>query len=287
MATTKAGRPVALITGASTGVGLYTALRFAEAGYRTIATMRDTAKKTQLLDRARERAVKVTVRKLDVASPRSIRAGVEGAIKAFGGVDVLVNNAGAGFLGSLEQTSDDDLRRTMEVNFFGVWNATKAVFPHMRERGSGRIITVTSVGGLIGQPFNEAYCAAKFAVEGMMEGFAPLARRMGVQVSLVEPGPINTEFVANVRATSSKILGGLVPPYDQLLGAYMGASGDVFAQYGQTGDDIARLILEAAQTGAPHFRYVTSDFAKMIVAPKVVDMTGDSVVEAFAARLGG
>jgi NAD(P)-dependent dehydrogenase (short-subunit alcohol dehydrogenase family) len=287
MTQSKKAAPVALITGASTGVGLHTAIRFAEAGYRTIATMRNTAKKGELLAQAKAAGVKVTIRQLDVAKPASIRRAIAGAIASFGGVDVLVNNAGAGFLASVEQTSEADLRNVMEVNFFGVWNATKAVLPHMRERGSGRIITVTSVGGLIGQPFNEAYCAAKFAVEGMMEGLAPLARRLGVHVSLVEPGPINTAFVDNVRAASSKILPDLAPPYDRLVAAYMGASGDVFATHGQTGDDIARIILDIARAEKPDFRNITSDFARMVVAPKVVDPTGNSVVDAFAARLGG
>jgi NAD(P)-dependent dehydrogenase (short-subunit alcohol dehydrogenase family) len=194
-----------------------------------------------------------------------------------------VNNAGAGFLGGLEQTSDKDLERTMEINFFGVWRMTKAVFPHMRERGSGRIITVTSVGGLIGQPFNDAYCAAKFAVEGMMEAMAPLAKLLGVQVSLIEPGPINTEFVNSTRASSD--LAAFTAPYDAIVAKYMGATGNVFATYGQTGADIGDIILNAATTPEPDFRYITSDFARQIVAPKVVDPSGNNVVEAFAARL--
>jgi NAD(P)-dependent dehydrogenase (short-subunit alcohol dehydrogenase family) len=180
------GKKVALITGASSGVGLHTAIAFAKAGYTTLATMRQPARKTALEKTARDAGVNVIVKKLDAQDPGSISACVKRAIRDYAKIDVLVNNAGAGFLGSIEQTSDADLQRIMGVNFFGVWNATKAVFPHMREAGGGRIITVTSVGGLIGQPFNEAYCAAKFAVEGMMEGFAPLARRMGVSISLID-----------------------------------------------------------------------------------------------------
>ena len=278
---------VALVTGCSTGVGLHAAVRLAEAGFIVVATMRDTGKRQALLDEAAKAGVAVEVVPLDVCSQGSIDAVVADCIARHGRIDLLVNNAGAGFLGSVEQTGDEDLRRTMETNFFGVWNLTKAVLPHMRAAGSGRIITVTSVGGLLGQPFNEAYCAAKFAVEGMMEGLAPLARQFGVDVCLVEPGPINTEFVASVRSTSLGALAAMAEPYATLAQRYIAASGDVFATYGQTGDDIARIIANLATAERPDFRTITSDFAMATVASKVVDRTGNSVIEAFANRLKG
>ncbi len=278
---------VALVTGCSTGVGLHAAVRLAEAGFTVVATMRDTGKRQALLDEATKAGVAVEVAPLDVCSQSSIDAAVADCIARHGRIDLLVNNAGAGFLGSVEQTGDEDLRRTMETNFFGVWNLTKAVLPHMRAAGSGRIISVTSVGGLLGQPFNEAYCAAKFAVEGMMEGLAPLARRFGVDVCLVEPGPINTEFVASVRSTSQSALAAMAEPYATLAQRYMAASGNVFATYGQTGDDIARIIASLATAERPDFRTITSDFAMATVASKVVDRTGNSVIEAFANRLKG
>ncbi len=278
---------VALVTGCSTGVGLHAAVRLAEAGFIVVATMRDTGKRQALLDEAAKAGVAVEVARLDVCSQGSIDAAVADCIARHGRIDLLVNNAGAGFLGSVEQTGDEDLRRTMETNFFGVWNLTKAVLPHMRAAGSGRIITVTSVGGLLGQPFNEAYCAAKFAVEGMMEGLAPLARQFGVDVCLVEPGPINTEFVASVRSTSQSALAAMAEPYATLAQRYMAASGNVFATYGQTGDDIARIIASLATAQRPDFRTITSDFAMATVASKVVDRTGNSVIEAFANRLKG
>ena len=278
---------VALVTGCSTGVGLHAAVRLAEAGFIVVATMRDTGKRQALLDEAAKAGVAVEVVPLDVCSQGSIDAVVADCIARHGRIDLLVNNAGAGFLGSVEQTGDEDLRRTMETNFFGVWNLTKAGLPHMRAAGSGRIITVTSVGGLLGQPFNEAYCAAKFAVEGMMEGLAPLARQFGVDVCLVEPGPINTEFVASVRSTSLGALAAMAEPYATLAQRYMAASGNVFATYGQTGDDIARIIANLATAERPDFRTITSDFAMATVASKVVDRTGNSVIEAFANRLKG
>ncbi len=266
-------------------MGLHTAVRLAEAGWQVVATMRDTGKSAALLEEAAKAGVSVEVLPLDVTEQASIDAAVTDVLSRHGRIDLLVNNAGAGFLGSVENTGDADLRWTMEVNFFGVWNMTRAVIPHMRKRGSGRIISVTSVGGLLGQPFNEAYCAAKFAVEGMMEGFAPLARQMGIKVSLVEPGPINTEFVATVRSSSAEAIAGMGEPYAAMVANYMGATGNVFAKYGQSGDDIAQIIADLAGQDKPPFRTITSDFAKAMVKPKVVDETGNNVVDLFAARL--
>lgn len=278
---------VAVVSGCSSGVGLHTAVRLAEAGFRVIATMRDTAKADPLRAAAVAAGVDVEIAPLDVTEQASIDAAVADAVARHGRIDLLVNNAGGGFLGSVEQTSDADLRRVMELNFFGVWNLTKAVLPIMRAAGSGRIVTVTSVGGLLGQPFNEAYCAAKFAVEGMMEGLAPLARNMGIAVCLVEPGPILTEFVNNVRAVSQGSIAGMTAPYDGFAQNYMASTGDVFAKYGQSGDDIARIIAHLATTAAPDFRTITSDFAKAMVAVKVVDPTGNSIPPIFTGRLAG
>lgn len=277
---------VALITGTSSGIGLATAVAFARAGFRTIATMRDPAKAGALRERAAKEGVAVDVRALDVERADSVGACVQGALRDFGGIDVLVNNAGAGFIGALEQTSEAELRRVMEVNFFGAWRTTQAVLPAMRAAGRGRIVSVTSVGGLFGQPFNDAYCAAKFAVEGAMEALAPVAARFGVRASLVEPGPVNTEFVASVMRTSPVATATAPDAYSELIGRYRASTANVFATLGQTGDDVARVILEAATAENPHFRYVTSEFVRGLAAQKYVDPTGDSVVAIFGARLG-
>lgn len=122
----------------------------------------------------------------------------------------------------------------MDVNFYGVCRVTQAVIPQMRAARAGRIISVTSIGGLIGQPFNDAYCAAKFAVEGLMESLAPVLRRFGIHVSLIEPGPIHTEFVANVDP-SVQALNQRVGPDDEyrpLIDAYRRATQEVFASFG-------------------------------------------------------
>lgn len=279
--------PVALMTGCSTGVGLHTAVRLAQAGYHVIATMRDTGKQQALLDEASRAKVSLDVRPLDVTDQSSIDACVAGVIAEYGRIDLLINNAGSGFFGPLEQTSDADLRRMMEVNFFGVWNTTKAVVPHMRAAGSGRIVSVTSVGGLVGQPLNDAYCAAKFAVEGMMESFAPLALAMGIRVSLVAPGPINTEFVASANSASADALAALPPPYDRIAENYIALSANAFSTYGQTADEVAEIVVAVATAEKPDFRTLTAPMVRAAVAAKSADETGNSVVENFAKVIAG
>jgi len=220
------------------------------------------------------------LRQLDVCDQASVDACVGATLGAHGHIDVLVNNAGAGRLGTTEQLTMGAVQATFDVNFFGVWRVTQAVLPGMREARSGRILSVSSIGGLLGQPFNDAYCAAKFAVEGMMESLATVAAQLGIHVSLIEPGPVHTEFVASVRAAH----GDAAPDaYQPLLEAYLGNTMARFSNAGQTGDDIARVILEAATAEAPHLRYVTSAMVQGLAGRKYVDTTGDSIVAMMTA----
>ncbi|MEW5858284.1 MAG: SDR family oxidoreductase [Cyanobacteriota bacterium] len=276
---------IALVTGTSSGVGLSTAVLLAQSGFTVVATMRNLEKRNPLETRAKTENVTLDVRRLDVQDAASIDECVNSVVRDYGQIDVLVNNAGAGYLGTLEQTSIDDLNQTMDVNFFGVWRVTQAVLPLMRSAGSGRIITVTSVGGLIGHPFNDAYCAAKFAVEGFMESLAPVVKRLGISVSLIEPGAINTEFVASVLETRANLQQPVPEAYSKMLDAYLAATEQVFATIGQTGDDIAKVIAEAATADVPHFRYQTSDLIRGLVSSKYVDPTGDAVVAMSGDRL--
>ncbi len=275
----------ALVTGTSSGIGLSTAVLLAEAGFTVVATMRNLEKATPLRERAAAAGVALDVRTLDVQDDASIRACVDGVRDTHGGIGLLVNNAGAGLLGTLEQTSETDVRRVMDVNFFGVWRVTQAVLPTMREAGEGRLISVSSIGGLIGQPFNDAYCAAKFAVEGLMESLAPVVKLLGIHVSVVEPGPVNTEFVASVRKLAEHAPGLQLEAYAPMLKSYLSGTQETFANAGQTGDDIGRVIVEAATADAPHFRYVTSELVQGLASRKYVDTTGDTVIALTGARL--
>jgi NAD(P)-dependent dehydrogenase (short-subunit alcohol dehydrogenase family) len=277
---------IALVTGTSSGIGLSTAVQLAQHGFTVVATMRDTKKAGSLEEQSRAADVIIDVRELDVQDDASVTRCVQEVLQTYGRIDLLVNNAGAGYLGTMEQTAMQDLQRTMEVNFFGVWRVTQAVFPAMRAAGSGRILTVTSVGGLIGQPFNDAYCAAKFAVEGFMESLAPVAQRLGIAISLIEPGPVNTNFVASVVATLPETPQDVQAVYGPMLGAYMGETQERFATMGQTPDQIGEVMIKAATEENPHFRYTTSEMIQGLVAQKYVDPTGDALIAFFGKRLG-
>jgi NAD(P)-dependent dehydrogenase (short-subunit alcohol dehydrogenase family) len=276
---------VAVITGTSSGIGLSAAIFLACNGTKVVATMRDLAKADALRKRAADEQVAIDLRPLDVQNDTSVRACIDGVVKQYGRIDILVNNAGAGMLGSTERVSMEAVRRTMDTNFFGVWRCTQAVLPLMRAARSGRIISVSSIGGLLGQPFNDAYCAAKFAVEGMMESLAPVVKRFGVHVSLIEPGPVNTEFVPTVVKQNQAAAAAGVADYDSMLAAYLNSSRESFATAGQTADQVAKVILQAATAEAPHFRYLTSDLVRGLAARKYVDTTGDSVLSLVGSRL--
>ncbi|MGB8954520.1 MAG: SDR family oxidoreductase [Tumebacillaceae bacterium] len=272
-------KQVALVTGTSSGIGLSTALTLAKAGYQVIATMRNTAKSDDLRQKAQANELELDIQPLDVQDDASVKNAVEYAISTYGRIDLLVNNAGAGYVGTTEQTSIEDLRRVLDVNLIGVWRMSSAVLPHMRAAKSGRLITVTSIGGLVGQPFNDAYCAAKFAVEGMMESLAPVVSGMGIHVSVIEPGPVLTKFVENL---GGKVQGGQLAgkedAYAQPLEAYLQGVVKRFDNLGQTADDIAEVILTAAQAERPHFRYQTSERLQGVIGAKFVDPTGDGQI---------
>jgi NAD(P)-dependent dehydrogenase (short-subunit alcohol dehydrogenase family) len=276
---------VALVTGTSSGIGLSAAVLLAQSGFTVVATMRNLAKSAPLEARAQAAKVALDVQALDVQDGASVQRCVDYVLRTYGRLDVLVNNAGAGLLGSLEQTSFEAMQQTMDINFYGVWRTTQAVLPAMRAAQSGRIISVSSIGGLIGQPFNDAYCAAKFAVEGCMESLAPVAKRLGIHVSLIEPGPVNTEFVATVVKGIQPGDPSVSEAYRPLLEAYTRGSQQVFASLGQTPDEVAAVILDAATAETPHLRYTTSATIQGLAARKYVDTSGDSVVVLSGARL--
>lgn len=266
---------IVLVTGTSSGIGLATAVAIAKGGDHVVATLRNPAGATALRAAAEASGVTLDIRPLDVVHEASVASCIAGIVADHGRIDAVINNAGAGHVGTLEIDSIDDVRQVMEVNFFGVLLVSRAAMPHLRA-SKGRLITVTSVGGVIGQPFNEAYCAAKFAVEGYMESLAPVAAKLGVSVSVVEPGAVASEFVANAGVDADAMIAA-AGPYAPAMAAYAKRTLSQFANAAQPPHEVADAIRALLDAPNPSFRSQTSPMSRSFVAAKLVDLDGSIV----------
>jgi NAD(P)-dependent dehydrogenase (short-subunit alcohol dehydrogenase family) len=236
-----ATQPVALVTGASSGIGKAAALALVDAGFQVVGTSRNTSRVTPQHG--------VTFLELDVASDESATTVVQQVIQRFGRLDVLINNAGIGTAGAAEESSLAQDQRLFNINLFGVIRMTKAVLPHMRAQGRGRIINISSVFGFIPQPYMAAYAASKHAVEGYSESLDHEVREHGVRVLLVEPANTNTGFDANSVPADIPL-----PVYAQQRHIF----DDVMAGLIKDGDDpatVAKVIVTAATDPKPKLRY--------------------------------
>lgn len=235
-----------LITGSSRGIGRALSKAVLQAGHRLVATARDPA---QLADLVQLHGDSVRAVALDVTDPLAAQTAVQTAVDAFGGLDVLVNNAGYGNINSVEDTTLDEFRQQIETNLFGTIIMTKAVIPLMRAQRSGHIIQFSSVGGRIGAPGRAPYSAAKWAVEGFSEVLAKEMALIGVKVTVIEPGGFRTDF-----AGASSVLEEGRPEYDAVVGAAARMQRDYHGR--QPGDPAraAKAILKLAAMPHPPLR---------------------------------
>lgn len=232
-----------LITGASSGIGEATALRFLEEGWNVAACMRRPA--GQRLDSTRG---DLAVLPMDVTDEASISFAVGAALMRFGTIDVVVNNAGYALMGPVEALSPDQLRRQFETNLLGLAAVTRHVLPQMRERKTGVIINISSIGGRMAFPFAAAYHATKFAVEGLSEAMRFELRDHGVRVKLVEPGGIRTNFITRGLEWVDH------PAYQPQLNDFRAMSERMNA--GLPGPErVAEVIFRAATDGTARLRY--------------------------------
>ena len=221
----------------------------------------------------------------DVGVKAQVDALVAETMTAHGRIDVLVNNAGRGAVGTAEQLSIDDVRDQLEVNYVGPVALTKLVLPGMRERRSGRVLTITSVGGAVGQPFADSYCGAKFAVEGFMQSLAPVAETFGVWVSVVEPAAVASDFVGSALRTddghqtrpAASGTDNSADPYAAPLAAYLARSAGAFAN-AQSAVSAATAIADAVTAESYRFRWQTSDGASAFVGMSLEDLDGERVL---------
>jgi len=184
-------RSVWFITGASTGLRRALAEAVLAAGDRVLATARDPASLDDLTGPHRDDVVRL---RLDVTDPVQVHAAAQEAIRRAGGIDVLVNNAGHGLIGALEELSDAQIRAVLDTNVLGVLTVTRAVLPHMRARRRGHIVQLSSVGGVVATPGHALYGMSKSALEGMSEALAGEVAPLGIRLTIVEPGPFRTGF---------------------------------------------------------------------------------------------
>ena len=240
-------QPVALVTGATSGIGKAAALALADAGFEVIGTGRNTARITPRGG--------VTYLDLDVSSDESVAAVVQQVIERFGRLDVLVNNAGIGSAGAAEENSVVQAQGVFDVNVFGLIRMTRAVLPHMRAQGSGRIINISSVLGFLPAPYGALYAASKHAVEGYSESVDHEVREHGVRVLLVEPFNTSTGFDASVVRGENPL-----PVYERGRQTFEA----ILAEGMKTGDDpavIAKVIVAAATDPKPKLRYTAGSGA--------------------------
>lgn len=232
-----------LITGASGGIGSAVVKLFQKRGWNVVATMRSPEKGSELAE-----LPNVLVTRLDVTDAGSIKRAVKAGIDHFGSIDVLINNAGYGVYAPLEAISSKIIHDQFEVNVFGYIETIKAVLPHFRERESGLIINISSIGGVITFPFGTLYHGTKWAIEGLSEALSFELRDIGIGVKLVEPGDVLTEFKIDTPDSSS------LPQYQPLVSRFMDGYAPVKAQ-GSEPIVIAEAIFTAATDGADRLRY--------------------------------
>ena len=255
---------VILITGTSTGLGVATAFQAAQAGHTVYATMRNTQKRGTLDAAAQAAGVSLNVLQLDVQDTGSVNAAVDTVIAEQGHIDVLINNAGMGYVRSLEQAEETDIQKILDINYTGVTRCIKAVMPHMRKARAGHVINISSVGGLVGQPFNEIYCGAKFAVEGLTEAMASyITPAFGIHFTAVEPGGIASEFANTVLEQVEQTGGMLEDEYLPILQKYIaGSQNRQETGIYQTADEVAAIVMKVMGSEHPPVRTRTSEWSE-------------------------
>ena len=255
---------VAIVTGSSSGIGFETSLALAREGYFTYATMRDTTKSNKIKEIAQKENLKINVLELDVDDEKSVKSAIAQILDQKQRIDVLVNNAGWGLWGCVEDVSVDEFKEQFETNFFSIIRLIQEVAPTMRKQSSGTIVNVSSVVGRIGFPASPAYISSKFALEGLSESmrfeFAPF----GVDVIIIEPGVIKTNFMKNMKMAKKSELDTVYK--DITTKVVSGVK--MMVEMGTPPKEVANTIVKAIKDKKPLPRYVVGNDALMFLEAK-------------------
>ena len=263
--------PVSVVTGANSGIGRATAIRLAAAGHTVYGTVRDIAKADKLLAAADTAGITIELAELDVADGDSVRAGFADIFGRAGRVDHLINNAGVGGNGVVEETTPKQFLDVMNVDLCGVVRCTQAVLPHMRERGSGTIVNIASVAGRFGAIAQAPYVASKWALEGVSEELALEVAPFGIRVAIIEPGVTKSAIFAK-NNDAPNVSGAYDAQYRRMFAFY--AAG---IRQATPAEEVADVILHAIDTDSPQLRYQVSWAAAEIVAGRDRMAEGDWV----------
>jgi NAD(P)-dependent dehydrogenase (short-subunit alcohol dehydrogenase family) len=282
----KTAQKTVLITGGTDGLGKSAALLMAERGYRVFAAGRSRGKREALDALARGKQIPLESIEMDVSDDASVRDAIAGVRARAGEIDVLINNAGMAYVGTVEDMEMEDFRRQFETNFFGLIRVTQAVLPQMRERRSGRILMMSSVSGLVTPPAQGAYSASKHAVEGLSNALRHEMYMFGVKVILIEPGYIvtNIQNVAEelARSYSEKIRSG---PYAKIYETTFAGAKTARGKSGTTAEDCAEIMLKAMEAPNPKARYGVTPLATLVKWCK--RLLPDSQIDAMIRRRYG
>ncbi|KAM6965846.1 retinol dehydrogenase 8 [Tautogolabrus adspersus] len=274
-----------LVTGCSSGIGLAVAARLAKdelRRFKVVATMRDLSKRGPLEKAAGDSLNKtLEIKQLDACCEASIRECVNSLPDRR--VDVLVNNAGVGMIGPLECQSISAMKDVFDTNFFGLARLVKELLPDMKRRQSGHIVVMSSVMGIQGLLFNDVYSASKFAVEGFCESLAVQALKFNIKTTLVEPGPVVTEFERKVYEDAEMMdLSGTDEETAKIFReVYLPYSKKIFASLGQTPEEVAEQTLKVITAKEPPLRHQTNRLYMPLTALKHADPTGRLSLDTF------
>lgn len=269
---------VALVTGSSSGIGYETSLLLARNQIATYASMRNLKKGDDLLKIVTNEKIPLKVIQLDVDDDKSVMNAVNTIVEENGRIDILVNNAGFDMFGPLEDLTIDEIKAQFETNFFGLIRTTKAVIPTMRKQQSGTIVNISSLGGRIGlMPFLTAYHASKFAVEGFTESLRQELVQFNIDIILIEPGAIRSNFIDNSK--NAKNYNPENSPYSNTIQKVFEGFESIMGNSSHP-EDVAETILKAVNTTTPDMRYPVGKDAEF--ALKVREKLSDKEMEKWA-----
>jgi NAD(P)-dependent dehydrogenase (short-subunit alcohol dehydrogenase family) len=266
-----------LITGASSGIGRAASKYFQDKGWHVVAAMRTPKKETELTQ-----LENVMVSRLDVTDRDSIKSSIDETLERFGGIDVVVNNAGYGLAGPMEAVTPEQIERQYATNVYGPVYVMQAALPHFREKASGVFVNVTSVGGRVSLPFNSLYHGTKFALEGISESISHELNSLGIKVKIVEPGGVRTDFAGRSLDLMS------TPETDKVYGGMLGRAMEVFADPERSEDysdpiDVAKVIFDASTDESGQIRFVAGKDAEMMLAERA-ELDDQQYMEMIAER---